>query len=126
MAQLVIPETMDSPSTEGNCAYPAQALQGTPVVSPNITIGGQQAKFYTQAATGQPGAPSTVAGVKVNPLIPAPCTPGIRVIVPSNNTTVHFNNQLPAVLGDKVQMGGIDRLLVGPYGPSTVLIGSSS
>ena len=126
MAQLVIPETVDTQSTDGNCLYRAQALQGTPVVSPNITIGGQQAKFYTQAASGQPGAPSTVVGEKVNPLIPAPCTPGIRVIVPSNNTTVYFNSQLPAVLGDKVQMGGIDRLLVGPYGPSTVLIGSSS
>ena len=121
MAQLVIPETVDTPSTEGNCLYPAEPLQGSPIVSPNITIGGQQVKFYTSSTP-----PATVTGVKVNPLIPAPCQPGIRVIVPSNNTTVFFNRQLPAVVGDKAQMVGTDRPLVGPYGPSTVLIGSKS
>ncbi len=120
MAQLVIPTTVDTSSTDGNCVYPAAALGGSPVVSPNITIGGQQVQFYTSATV-----PATVVGQKVNPLIPAPCQPGVRVIVPSNNTTVFFNGQLPAVAGDLAQMAGTNRPLVGPYGPSTVLIGSS-
>lgn len=120
MAQLVIPETIDTTSTDGNCVYAAAALYGTPIASPNITIGGQQARFYTSSTP-----PATVVGTKVNPLIPLPCQIGNRVIVPSNNTTVFFNNQLPAVAGDKAQLFGTDRPLVGPFGPSTVLIGSS-
>lgn len=121
MAQLVIPTTVDTQSTDGNCLYPPKALGGSPVVSPNITIGGQQVQFYTSATV-----PATVEGVKVNPLIPAPCLPGVRVIVPTNNTTVFFNGQLPAVAGDLAQMVGTNRPLVGPYGLATVLIGSSS
>lgn len=121
MAQLVIPATVDTQSIDGNCTYPPKALGGSPVVSPNITIGGQQVQFYTSATV-----PATVEGIKINPAIPAPCIPGVRVIVPSNNTTVFFNNQLPAVVGDKAQMVGTDRPLIGPYGLSTVLIGSSS
>ena len=119
MAQLVIPTTVDTASTDGNCTYPAKPLEGQPIVSPNITIGGQQVKFYTASTP-----PATVEGVKVNPLIPAPCQPGVRVIQPTNNTTVFFNNQLPAVAGDQAAMAGTARPLVGPYGPATVLIGS--
>ena len=121
MSQLVIPETIDTTSTDGNCVYAAAALYGAPIVSPNITIGGTQAQFYTSTTV-----PATVVGTKVNPLLPAPCQPGVRVIVPSNNTTVFFNRQLPAVAGDKAQLFGTDRPLVGPFGPSTVLIGSKS
>ena len=121
MSQLVIPETIDTTSTDGNCLYAAAALYGSPVVSPNITIGGTQVQFYTSTAV-----PATVVGTKVNPLLPAPCQIGNRVIVPSNNTTVFFNNQLPAVAGDKAQLFGTDRPLVGPFGLSTVLIGSRS
>jgi hypothetical protein len=121
MALLVISTTVDTPSTDGNCLYPAAALGGAPVVSPNIKIGGQQAEFYTSATV-----PDTVEGVKVNPLIPLPCLPGVRVIVPTNNTTVFFNGQLPAVAGDLAQMVGTNRPLVGPYGLATVLIGSTT
>lgn len=125
MAQLVIPETIDTTSTDGNCTYAAAALYGTPVVSPNITIGGVQVQFYTAAASGQPGSPATVVGTKVNPLIPAPCQIGERVIQATVNTTVFFNGQLPAVVGDQAAIPGSPRPLVGPFGPSTVLIGSS-
>lgn len=121
MAQLVIPTTVDTQSVDGNCTYPAKALGGSPIVAPTILIGGQPVQFYTSATV-----PATVEGIKINPLIPAPCIPGVRAIVPSNNTSVFFNNQLPAVVGDKAQMVGTDRPLIGPYGPSTVLIGSSS
>ena len=121
MSQLVIPETVDTASTEGNCLYPAAPLEGSPIVSPNIKINNQQVKFYTASTP-----PANVEGVKVNPVIPLPCQPGIRVIVPQNNTSVFFNQQLPAVIGDKAEMLGTPRPLVGPYGPSTVLIGSKS
>ena len=45
MAQPVILTTVDTASTDGNCTYPAAALGGQPIVSPNITIGGQQVQF---------------------------------------------------------------------------------
>jgi len=121
MSQLVIPETVDTASTEGNCLYPPKALGGSPIESPNIKINRQQVKFYTAASPVD-----NVDGVKVNPLIPAPCQPGIRLLVPQNNTNVFFNQQLPIVLGDKAEMLGTPRPLVGPYGPNTVLIGSRS
>jgi len=121
MAQLVIPTTVDTQSTDGNCLYPAAALGGAPVVSPNITIGGQQAQFYTSATV-----PATVEGVKVNPLLPLPCQPGVRVMLTINNTTVFFNNQLPAVVGDLAQMASTARPLVGPYGSPTIIIGSTT
>ena len=120
MAQLVIPTTVDTLSTDGNCLYPATALGGQPIVSPNIKIDGQQVEFYTASTL-----PATVEGQKVNPLIPLPCQPGVRVIQATVNTTVFFNNQLPAVAGDQAAMAGTARPLVGPYGPATVLIGSS-
>ena len=119
MAQLVIPETVDTLSTDGNCLYPAKPLEGQPIVSPNIQINKQQVKFYTASTP-----PATVEGQKVNPLIPLPCQPGVRVIQATVNTTVFFNNQLPAVAGDQAAMACTSRPLFVPYGPSTVLIGS--
>ena len=40
----------------------------------------------------------------------------VRVIQATVNTTVFFNNQLPAVAGDQASMAGTARPLVGPYG----------
>ena len=80
MAQLVIPTTVDTLSTDGNCLYPAAALEDNLIVSPNIKIDGQQVEFYTASTL-----PATVEGQKVNPLIPLPCQPGVRVIQDSKH-----------------------------------------
>ena len=118
MTQLVIRETVDTPSIVFGCMYPAAALEGSPIVSPNIKIDGQQVQFYTAATI-----PATVEGI---PLFFGPCPLGVRAIVASNNTTVFFNGQLPAVVGDEAKiLGSTNRPLVGPYGPATVLIASS-
>jgi hypothetical protein len=68
-----------------------------------------------------------VAGVKINPLIPAPCQPGQRVIRPTVNTTVFINGRLPAVTGDESQLviGGSPRPLTGPFQHPTIVIGSN-
>lgn len=121
MPLLVVPETIDTYSTDGTCAYAATPLGGAPIASPNITIGGVPVKFYTSSTV-----PSSVTGVKINPLSPLPCQPGTRVIVPSVNTTVFFNKQLPAVEGDKAQLLGTDRPLTAPFGNPKVVIGSRS
>lgn len=119
MPFLVVPETIDTVSTDANCIYEPAPLGGAPIVSPNIKIDKKEVKFYTQETLPEP-----VTGVKVNPLIPTPCQPGNRVIVPSVNTTVFFNKKLPAVQGDKAQLLGTDRPLTGPFGLGTVQIAS--
>ena len=121
MPLLVVPETVDTASSDGTCLYPAAALGGAPVTSANISIGRQPVKFYTSSTV-----PESVTGQKINPLSPLPCQPGTRVIVPNINTTVFFNRQLPAVQGDKAQLIGTDRPLTGPFGDPTVVIGSRS
>ena len=120
MPLLVTPQTIDTTSSDALCVYAAKALGGAPVVSPNIKIGRQSVEFYTSSTVPQvaPGVP-----LPTN-IIPLPCQPGTRVIVPTLNQTVFFNRQLPAVQGDKAQMAGTDRPLVGPFGDPTVVIGS--
>jgi hypothetical protein len=119
MPQIVTPQTSDTASTDGTCTYPPKPLGGAPIVSPNVYIGKKQVEFYTSSTV-----PSTVEGVKINPLSPLPCQPGTRVIVPGINKTVYINKQLPAVQGDKAQLLGIDRLLTAPFGPASVVFAS--
>jgi len=120
MPLLVTPQTVDTVSTDALCQYPAKALGGAPIVSPNIKIGRQSVQFYTSSTVPEP-SPGTPLPTNT---IPLPCQPGNRVIVATINTTVFFNRQLPAVQGDRAQMVGTDRPLVGPFGDPTVQIQS--
>ena len=119
MPLLVIPTTVDTLSTDANCLYPAAPLGGSPVVSPNVQIGGKAVEFYTSSTV-----PDSVTGEKINPLIPLPCQPGIRVIKPLINKTVFINKQLPAVQGDEAAMLGTPRPLTVPFGNPTVVFNS--
>ena len=119
MPNFVGKETIDTVSTDANCVYPASPLGGAPNVSPNVIINGQPLEYYTSTSVI-----GTVAGVKINPLIPLPCQPGIRVVTPTVNTTVLVNGQLPAVTGDQAAMLGTPRPLTGPYQHVKILIGT--
>ena len=120
MAFLVGPDTVDTISTDVLCAYPAKELGGSPVVSPNIFINEEQVEFYTTSTL-----PDPTEGVPLpTNVIPLPCQPGNRVIVANVNTSVFFNGQLPAVQGDKAQLLGTDRPLVGPFYYEDVHIGT--
>lgn len=121
MPFLVVPETIDTVSTDAICIYEAAPLGGAPIESPNVKIDKQPVKFYTQETLPEP-----VTGVKINPLVPTPCQPGNRVIIPNINKTVFINKKLPAVQGDKAQLFGTDRPLTGPFGPSTVVFNSKA
>ncbi len=113
--------TFDTPNTDGNCLYPAKALGGTPWVSPNVKFEDENVEYYDSTSFVDP-----VPGVKINPVIPAPCQPGTRVVIPQVNTRVMINNKLVAVQGDKAQNLGTDRLLTGPYKYPTIHIANST
>jgi hypothetical protein len=121
MPLLVGKETLDTPSSDGTCVYPAKALGGSPIKSPNIYINKKQVEFYTSTTL-----PENVEGVKINPLSPLPCQPGNRVIVANVNQSVYFNKQLPAVQGDKAQLLGSDRPLTAPFLSSNVIIANKA
>lgn len=121
MPFLVVPETVDTVSTDSNCIYEPAPLGGAPLTSPNVQIGRQPVKYYTSETL-----PDPVTGVKINPLIPVPCQPGNRVIIPNINKTVFINKKLPAVQGDKAQLLGTDRPLTGPFGLGTVVFNSKA
>ena len=124
MPNIVGPETVDTPSTDGNCLYPAAPLGGTPYVSPNVVIEGQPARIYNSL-----NLPASIEGVKINPAIPLPCQPGIRRIDPVVNKTVFINGQLFAVTGDEADLlTGIStpRTLTGPFSYPTIQIGTQT
>jgi len=120
MSNLVGPETLDTPSTEGNCLYEAQALGAGIVTSPNVFVNGQQLRYSHAAMT-----PTPVAGIKINPLISAPCQPGNRVSINRNNKDVAVNGVFPLVNGDLCQLLGTDRPFVGPFFPGNVFFSTS-
>jgi len=120
MALLVTPATTDTPSTDGNCVYLATPLGGTPNIAANVLLKKQPIEFYDVTSVLTPATSQ-----KVNPLIPAPCVPGNRVIQAQENTTVFINKKLPAVTGDSTLLfNGNVRSLVAPFGDPTLVIGS--
>ena len=120
IGQLVIPTTVDTGHTDVNCLYPPKALGGSPIQSPNVKIDKKQVEFYTAATP-----PEDVDGTPIVGIVP--CVLGQRVLVPKTNTNVFINGQLPVVTGDVCQsVTGFERPLVGPFGPSTVVIGTKS
>ena len=123
MPNLASIETVDTPSSDGTCVYPASAIGGSGVTT-TVRVNNQPLKIIAGAPT--PYACDDVEGVKINPLSPLPCQPGTRIIRPTVNTTVFINGQLPAVTGDEAQLvvGGTPRPLTGPFQHPTIVIGS--
>jgi hypothetical protein len=121
MPNLAGPETVDTVSTDGNCLYPAAPLGGTPYAT-TVYSDGIPIDIYDNLSK-----PASIAGEKINPLIPLPCQPGERIIRPTINSTVFFNGRLPAVTGDEAQLvlGGTPRPLTGPFQYPRIIIGSN-
>jgi len=103
MAFIAGPADVDNSSVNSGygppCNYPGMPLAGTPVISPNVSIGGAPLTFYHAS-----GPPNVVIGAPLTP--PGVCTPGIRTIVPQMNTTVKVNNKLVGVTGDLTNKAG--------------------
>ena len=120
MPNLVGETTVDTANTDGNCICPASPLGGAPTISPNVRINGQPLRSYDTTSR-----PSDVIPTKVNPLIPLPCQPGVRVVTPTVNTSVFINGKLPAVTGDQAAIAGTPRPLTGPFQHANIIIGSN-
>ena len=120
MAFLISKETIDTESIGPFCDYPAQALEGTPFMSPNVRVGGKPVPIYDATSF-----PSNVTGIRRGPT--ACASTGDRVITPQVNTSVYINGKLPAVQGDSATMVGIStpRPLTAPWLSSTIHIGTS-
>ena len=120
MAFLISKETIDTESIGPFCDYPAQALEGTPFMSPNVIVNGKPVPIYDATSF-----PSNVTGIRRGPT--ACLSTGDRVITPQVNTSVYINGKLPAVQGDSATMVGIStpRPLTAPWLSSTIQIGTS-
>ena len=123
MAFLISKETIDTESIGPFCDYPAQALDGSPFMSPDVKIGGVNGTpvpIYDATSL-----PSSVTGIRRGPTA---CTStGQRIITPTVNTSVQINGRFPAVQGDNATLDGIStpRPLTGPWLSSTIQIGTS-
>ena len=120
MAFLISKETQDTASVGPFCDYPAQALDGSPFMSPDVRVGGKPLPIYDAASL-----PSIVPGIRRG--IPQCTSTGQRVITPTVNTTVFINGRLPAVQGDNATLDGIStpRPLTAPWLSDKTMIGTS-
>lgn len=107
---LVGPETIDTPSSSGPCAYTSLPLGIGFELSPNIFVNKIPLMFYHAASV-----PAPIPGAPNNPLIPCLDLLSPRKIITSRNKSVYFNKLLPAVIpGDITIVAGKKRILVGP------------
>ena len=123
MAFLISKQTSDTESIGPFCDYPAQALEGSPFMSPDVKVGGVNGTpvpIYDATSL-----PSSVTGIRRGPTA---CTStGERIITPTVNTSVQINGRFPAVQGDNATLDGIStpRPLTAPWLSSTIQIGTS-
>ena len=115
MPNLAGRNTLDTTNTDGNCRYDAKALGGNPTRSPNVRIAGSLLETYDSTSILDNVIPK-----KINPLIPLPCQPGVRVVTPVVNTSVLINGKFPAVTGDEAKIGGTPRPLTGPFNYASI------
>ena len=120
MAFLISKQTSDTESIGPFCDYPAQALDGSPFMSPNVIVNNKPLPIYDATSL-----PSSVTGIRRGPTA---CTStGERIITPTVNKNVYINGRLPAVQGDNATLDGIStpRPLTAPWLSSTIQIGTS-
>lgn len=123
MPNVVGPDCVDTPSTDGLCIFPAKELGGSSSTSPNVYFEGEKVEHYPVAENilldeveGTP-LPTNVLGV---------CQPGIRRLEPVINKNVLINGKLFAVTGDEAKLvTGVTtpRPLTGPFKYPTIVIG---
>ena len=123
---LVSENTVDTPSTGGNCIYAAAPIGGVPIPT-NVYFneGSEVIKIIPPTHI-----PDPVSASKVNVFNPIPCLPA-RTMQAGTNKTVFINGQLPCVAstpplgGDTTVITaepGTPRTLTGPFQCPTIVI----
>lgn len=125
MAFLIDKNAIDTESTTLCCIYPAQALQGEPIKSPNVYFEQQKVEYYIN------GTPCSDVACQRTPIPDPPCNPALtvpltRVIVATKNTSVFINKQLCAIQGDLAQGPSTNRPIKGPFKYTTINISNKS
>jgi len=123
MPLLIGPETIDSPSINGPCLYPAKPIT-SPFSSANVFFNKSQLKFVHALLP-----PDTVTGVPNNPLIPCIIPEAIRIVLTTINKTVFVNKFAPAVQGDATELTsfpGTKRIFVAPFQHPNIFVANTA
>jgi hypothetical protein len=124
MPLLIGPKTIDSPSINGPCLFPAKPIT-SPFSSVNVFIGKKPLQFVHALIP-----PDSIEGVANNPSIPcvAPLTPTLRKVITSVNKSVFINKFAPAVQGDATELltvPGTKRIFVAPFQHPNIFVANS-
>jgi len=125
MPLIIGPKTIDSPSINGPCLFPAKEVS-SPFKSVNVFLNKKQLEFIHNAIP-----PDNIAGVPNNPLIPCipPLTPALRKVITTVNKTVFINKLAPAVQGDATELlsvPGTKRIFVAPFQHPNIFVANSA
>lgn len=125
MPLLIGPATIDSPSINGPCLFPAKPVT-SPFSSVNVFFNKNPLVFIHNAIP-----PDTVEGTPNNPLIPCnpPLTPALRKVITTVNKTVFVNKLAPAVQGDATELTsvpGTKRVFVAPFQHPNFFVANSA
>ena len=127
MPNVVGPDCLDTPSTDGLCTFPAKALGGESTESPNVKFEGKNVEYYGYVANGV--LLDEVEGIPLPTNVLGVCQPGIRRLTPTVNKSVLINGNLFAVTGDEASLiigATTPRPLTGPYSYPKIVIGSNA
>jgi hypothetical protein len=130
MPLLIGPKTIDSPSINGPCLFPAKPVS-SPFSSVNVFFNKQLVKFVhsflpPDTVEGTPWIPLPSGGFV--PCIP-PLTPALRIVVTSVNKSVFINKFAPAVQGDATELTsvpGTKRIFVAPFQHPNIFVANTA
>jgi hypothetical protein len=125
MPLIIGPKTIDSPSINGPCLFPAKEVSSS-FKSENVFFNKEKLEFIHNAIP-----PDNIAGVPNNPLIPCipPLTPALRKVITTVNKTVFINKLAPAVQGDATELlsvPGTKRIFVAPFQHPNIFVANSA
>ena len=123
MPLLIGPVTIDSPSLNGPCLYPAKPIT-SPFSSVNVFFNKTPLKFVHALLP-----PDTVTGVPNNQLVPCIIPVALRQVVTTINKTVFVNRFAPAVQGDATELlsfPGTKRVFVAPFQHPNIFVANTA
>jgi hypothetical protein len=125
MPLIIGPKTIDSPSINGPCLFPAKEVSSS-FKSVNVFLNKKRLEFIHSLLP-----PDTVSGVSWIPTIPCipPLTPALRKVITTVNKTVFVNKLAPAVQGDATELlsvPGTKRIFVAPFQHPNIFVANSA